>query len=68
MMSNLGYDADWNGPYFKFCIAMVFLNCAVNPFVYLILYQDFHAVLRAICCCKEKSVGKDVQTKASSVI
>ena len=34
LMYNLGYDADWNGTYFKFCVIMVFLNCTVNPFVY----------------------------------
>ena len=53
MMSNLGYDADWDGPYFKFCIAMVYLNCTVNPFVYLLSYQDFHTALRALLLQRE---------------
>ena len=34
MMSNLVYNANWHGTYFKFCITRVYLNCAVNPFVY----------------------------------
>ena len=68
MMSNLGYDADRDGPYFKFCIAMVYLNCTVNPFVYLLSYHDFHTALRALCC-KEKCVGRDVEsTRSVSVV
>ena len=46
LMYNLGYDADWNGTYFKFCVIMVFLNCTVNPFVYLIKYQDYQVALK----------------------
>ena len=42
MMSNLDYEADWDGTYFKFCVTMVYLNCTVNPFVYLVSYQDYH--------------------------
>ena len=45
-MYNLGYDADWDGIYFKFAITMINLNCTVNPFVYLIKYQDYQKALR----------------------
>ena len=53
LMYNLGYNADWNGTYFKFCITMIYLNCTVNPFVYLIKYQDYQRALREFCF-KEK--------------
>ena len=26
LMFNLGYDADWNGTYFKFCVTMIYLK------------------------------------------
>ena len=46
LMSNLGYEVDWNSTYFKFCVTMIYLNCTVNPFVYLIKYQDYQKALR----------------------
>ena len=67
MMSNLDYDADWDGTYFKFCIAMVYLNCTVNPFVYLVSYQDYRKALRAFCS-KQEPVGKDIQSTGAVAI
>ena len=58
LMYNLGYDADWNGTYFKFCVIMVFINCTVNPFVYLIKYQDFQEALRHCFNCKSEGSNK----------
>ena len=45
----LGYDVDWNGWYYRFCISMVYLNCTINPFVYLIKYQDYQRALKDFC-------------------
>ena len=42
----IGYKVDWSGTYYKFTILMVFLNCTVNPFIYLIKYQDFQKALK----------------------
>ena len=61
LMANLGYNADWNGIYFKFCVTMIYLNCTVNPFVYLIKYQDYQRALREFCFKLEKN-REDVQT------
>ena len=66
-MYNLGYDADWNGTYFKFCVAMVYLNCTVNPFVYLISYQDYQKALR-VFCLKPKYVTRDMEKTLSVYI
>ena len=52
LMYNLGYDTDWNGLYFKFCVIMVFLNCTVNPFIYLIKYQDYQLALKEFLGCR----------------
>ena len=60
LMYNLGYNADWNGTYFKFCITMIYLNCTVNPFVYLIKYQDYQRTLREFCF-KEKYSREESQ-------
>ena len=64
LMYNLGYDADWNGTYFKFCVTMIYLNCTVNPFVYLVSYQDYHRALRDFCL-KTKSARTDMGSSQS---
>ena len=61
LMYNLGYNADWDGAYFKFCVAMIYVNCTINPFVYLISYRDYHRALREFCS-KRKAVGKNVES------
>ena len=62
LMYNLGYDADWNGIYFKFCVIMMFLNCTVNPFIYLIKYQDYQLALKMFlgCSCKNHKSRENV--------
>ena len=66
LMFNLGFDADCNGNYFKFCIIMVFLNCTVNPFVYLFKYQDNQKALRNFFSFKDKQSSK--KSHSSEVI
>ena len=55
LMFNLGYDVDWNGIYYQFTILMVFMNCVVNPFVYLIKYDDYQKALKKFLCKYELS-------------
>ena len=53
IMTNLGFKADWNGPYYQFTMIMTFLNCTINPFIYLFKYQDFHkALIKSLGCIK----------------
>ena len=65
LMSNLGYEVDWNGTYFKFCVTMIYLNCTVNPFVYLIKYQDYQKALRDFFL-KGDNFTEESQSVASS--
>ena len=41
----LGFEIDWNGLHFKFVVSMRFLNCTINPFIYLINYKDFQQAI-----------------------
>ena len=67
LMYNLGYDADWNGTYFKFCVAMIYLNCTVNPIVYLASYQDYHRALREFFSrSKGRTARRDVENASST--
>ena len=54
-MYNCGYDLNFNSTYFQFTIIMVFVNCTVNPFIYLIKYRDYQEALRKFFCCTSKN-------------
>ena len=47
-MYTCGYDMDFNSTYYQFTMLMVFLNCTINPFVYLTKYRDFQEGLKAM--------------------
>ena len=64
LMYNLGYPADWSGTYSQFSVLMVFLNCTVNPFIYLIKYKDYQKALKKICRCNRQ----DHKTQTASTI
>ena len=68
LLHNLGYKADWNSPYFKFCMIMVFLNCTVNPFVYLIKYQDYQKALKEFLGFKDKELQEKSHSTASTTV
>ena len=53
LMYNLGYNVDWNSTYYNATVYMVFLNCTVNPFIYLIKYRDYQKALRHLLCRKK---------------
>ena len=53
-MYNLGYNVNWNGIYYKFTVLMIFLNCTINPFIYLIKYQDYQIALKSCFGCNKE--------------
>ena len=67
LMYNLGYEIDWNSPYYHFTVLMVFVNCTVNPFVYLIKYQDYQIALKKFLDCKPTNRGDFTQNSVSSI-
>ena len=40
LMYNLGYEADWDGVFFKCSLLMAFGNCTINPFIYFYLSTE----------------------------
>ena len=54
LVYNFGYPLDSNSSYYQFTVLMVFLNSIVNPFIYLIKYQDYQIALRQFLRCKMK--------------
>ena len=68
LMFNLGYEADWNSVYYKYSVLMIFLNCTVSPFIYLIKYEDYQKALRNFVSCKKgESKQRSVCSSHSSV-
>ncbi len=56
-MYNLGYNLDLNGTYYHYSVLMIFLNCTVNPFIYLFKYRDFQIALKIFCKCNKSNTG-----------
>ena len=52
LMYNFGYPIERNSTYYKFTILMVFCNCTVNPFIYLIQHHDYQVAVRQFLRCK----------------
>ena len=51
LMHNCGYELDFNSTYHQFTVLMVFLNCTVNPFIYILNYRDYQEALKAFLHC-----------------
>ena len=54
LSNDLESGSYWNNTYFNFTVFMVFLNCTINPFIYLVKYKDFQDALKH-CCFRKKS-------------
>ena len=65
-MYNCGYDLDFNSTRHQFSILMVFLNCTVNPFIYLIKYRDYQEALRAFFNCIKEDHSKSLNSSTIS--
>ena len=57
-MHNCGYEINFNSTYNQITVLMVFLNCTVNPFIYLIKYRDYQQALKTFFYCSRKQEGK----------
>ena len=47
-----GFEIDWNGSFYKFFVSMLFVNCTINPLIYLVNYKDFQKALMEQFCCR----------------
>ena len=65
-MNHLGFHANWNGTYYKFTVLMVFLNCTVNPFIYLVNYQDYQKALKSCFGCQRQEDTEERKSTTSS--
>ena len=66
IMDHLGFHANWNGTYYKFTVLMVFLNCTINPFIYLVNYQDYQRALKSCFGCMGQEDTEERKSNTSS--
>ena len=67
-MYNCGYNLDFNSTYFNVTILMVFLNCTVNPFIYLIQYRDYQKALKSFFrCSKNQESNNSLNSSTMSI-
>ena len=67
-MYNCGYDIQFNSIYFDFTILLFFINCTVNPFIYLIKYKDYQEALRTFFYCdKNQGISNSLNSPTMSI-
>ena len=64
---SLGFEVDWNSGYYKFTVIMLFLNCTINPFIYLINYKDFQKALTRQIHCRRPRHGSNLDITGSTI-
>ena len=47
----IGFEVDLTSIYFNFGWMIIFVNCTINPFVYVVLYRDFQSALFSLFAC-----------------
>ena len=65
-MDHLGFHGNWNGTYYKFTKLMVFLNSTINPFIYLVNYQDYQKALKSCFGCMGQEDTEERNSNTSS--
>lgn len=63
LMFNLGYNLDFDGHLYHVSVVGVFLNCAVNPFIYMTKFDQFRQEFKRLFCPR---VGRLEDTVSSA--
>ena len=66
LLYNLGYDVAYTGIFYKFGVLMEFINCTINPFIYILKYRDYQVALREFIGCNKRNGDDESQTNISS--
>ena len=68
LMFNCGYDINFNSNHHEFTTLMVFINCTVNSFIYLIKYRDYQEALWVFLNCnKEQRKNNSLNSSTISI-
>ena len=64
---HFGFEVDWSGVIYHFCLGMYFLSCTINPFIYLVNNKDFQKALMEQFCCRKSRHESDSEMTGSTV-
>ena len=66
LLYNLGLEMNIgiNSSFIKFVIFLVYLNCTINPFIYIIKYEDYQVALKKLFKCRLRGVREESQIKS----
>ena len=67
LMYNLGYEINLDVTFHQFSILMVFINCTVNPFIYLIKYRDYQEASKKLFHCDKMNSLEESETNFSNI-
>lgn len=62
-MMNLGFPTDFASPFYHFTVICVFLNCCINPFIYVVQYERFQIAMKEMFC---KIKGEEFSSQLSN--
>ena len=48
LMFNLGLSIDLTSIFYNFTVVMVFMNCCINPFIYITKYEQFQKTMKRL--------------------
>ena len=68
LLYNLDYEMniDKNSSFIKFVIFLVYLNCTINPFIYIVKYKDYHTALKELFGYQCAGQREQLEMKSSS--
>ena len=66
-MHKCGFELDFNSTYHQFTVLMVFVNCTVNPFIYLIKYRDYQEALKTFLRCTKHGQDGNLHAVSTSL-
>ena len=46
---NIGAPLSFNDPFYKFSVIMVSVHCCINPFIYIINFDQFRSAVLRLC-------------------
>ncbi len=67
LLTYFGYEIEWNGAFYHFTVFMVFLNCTINPFLYLLKYPDFQKAVKETYVCSKEENYSEQKTRQETV-
>ena len=75
LLYNLGFNISLAGTYNKVSTVIAFVNCTINPFIYLIKYRDYQMALKSFFSCffrkrikEPKPHGQEVSSAVTSEV